>query len=247
MDFKEKTVIVTGASRGIGKAIALKMGELGANVVINYSRDEKGAKAVLDELTKMGSKGIIVKSNVTSTDEVDDMIDKTIDTFGHIHVLVNNAGITRDSLLLRMKEEDWDSVLETNLKGVFNCTKAVTRHMMKARQGVIINISSVIGITGNAGQSNYAAAKAGIIGFSKSMAKELAPRGIRVNVVAPGFIKTDMTDVLDDKIKQGILSNIPLKRYGTPDDIAQVVAFLASDYSSYITGQVINVDGGMII
>lgn len=247
MDFKEKTVIVTGASRGIGKAIALKMGELGANVVINYSHDEKGAKAVLDELTKMGSKGIIVKSNVTSTDEVDDMIDKTIDTFGHIHVLVNNAGITRDSLLLRMKEEDWDSVLETNLKGVFNCTKAVTRHMMKARQGVIINISSVIGITGNAGQSNYAAAKAGIIGFSKSMAKELAPRGIRVNVVAPGFIKTDMTDVLDDKIKQGILSNIPLKRYGTPDDIAQVVAFLASDYSSYITGQVINVDGGMII
>ncbi len=247
MDFKGKTALVTGASRGIGREIALTLGRRGANVVINYSRDEKGAEKVLQELEQIGSEGLIIKADVTSVQDVNAMVKEVLDKYERIDILVNNAGITRDSLLVRMKEEDWDSVLDTNLKGVFNCTKGVARHMMRARQGSIINISSVIGITGNVGQSNYAAAKAGIIGFSKSMAKELAPRGIRVNAIAPGFIDTDMTAVLNDKIKQSILSNIPLNRYGKPEEIAQVVAFLASEQSSYITGQVINVDGGMII
>ena len=201
----------------------------------------------MQELEQIGSEGLIIKADVTSVQDVNAMVKEVLDKYERIDILVNNAGITRDSLLVRMKEEDWDSVLDTNLKGVFNCTKGVARHMMRARQGSIINISSVIGITGNVGQSNYAAAKAGIIGFSKSMAKELAPRGIRVNAIAPGFIDTDMTAVLNDKIKQSILSNIPLNRYGKPEEIAQVVAFLASEQSSYITGQVINVDGGMII
>lgn len=247
MDLKGKTAIITGASRGIGRATALHLGDLGANVVVNYSKDERGAQKVVDTIKERGGSALAILADVTCISDVNNMVEKTVERFSSIDILVNNAGITRDTLLLRMKEEDWNSVIDTNLKGVFNCTKAVTRGMMRARQGCIINISSVIGMTGNAGQSNYAAAKAGIIGFSKSMAKELAPRGIRVNVIAPGFIQTDMTDVLGDDIKQEILSQIPLNRYGKPDDIAQLVAFLASDRSGYITGQVINVDGGMVM
>lgn len=247
MNLSGKVALVTGASRGIGKACALYLAELGAKVAINYSRSSEQADQVVAQIKEMGGEAIAIRADVSKQAEVETMVDETIKSLGGLDILINNAGVTKDTLLIRMKEEDWDQVLDINLKGAFLVTKAAAKYMMKKRQGKIINISSVIGVSGNAGQANYAASKAGIIGFSKSIAKELAPRGILVNIIAPGFIDTDMTDVLNDQVKEAILSQIPLGRYGDPEDIAYLVGFLSSDQSQYITGQVIHVDGGMVM
>lgn len=237
--------LVTGASRGIGKAIALSLAEAGADVVVNYAGSEDAASEVVKQIESLGRKSFKVKADVGISAQVDDMVKQVVDTFGKIDILVNNAGITRDNLLMRMKEEEFDQVIHTNLKGVFNSIKAVTRPMMKQRSGRIINISSVVGVLGNAGQANYVAAKAGVIGLTKSAARELATRGITVNAVAPGFIETDMTDKLSEDMKEQLLTQIPLTRLGQPDDIARVVRFLASGDSAYMTGQTLHVDGGM--
>lgn len=242
----KQVVFVTGGSRGIGKAIALKFAENGYNVAINYVSDKTDTQALEKEFKNKGVECLIQKADVSKTDEVETLTKAIIEKFGRIDVLVNNAGITRDMLLIRMKEEDFDKVIEINLKGTFITTKAVVPYMMKKHNGRIINISSVVGVAGNAGQCNYSASKAGIIGFTKSVAKELVSRNIRANAVAPGFIKTDMTDVLNDEQKNQINSQIPMKRMGTPEDIANAVYFLGSEESSYITGQVLNIDGGMI-
>jgi 3-oxoacyl-[acyl-carrier protein] reductase len=247
MNLKGKVALVTGASRGIGRACALYLAELGAKVAVNYARSSAQADQVVAQIREMGGEAVAIRADVSKQADVDAMVEETIQTLGGLDILINNAGITRDTLLIRMKEEDWDQVLDTNLKSVFLVTKAASKYMMKKRQGRIINISSVIGVAGNAGQANYAASKAGIIGFSKSIAKELAARNILVNMIAPGFIDTDMTEVLNDQVKEGILSQIPLNRYGKPEDIAHLAGFLASDESGYITGQVIHVDGGMIM
>ena len=244
---EKQVVFVTGGSRGIGKAIALKYAENGYNVVINYVSENTNIDELKDEFDKYSIESLIVKADVSKAEEVEEFVKKVIEKFGRIDVLVNNAGITRDTLLMRMKEEDFDKVIEINLKGTFLVTKAVTPYMMKRRNGRIVNLSSVVGVTGNAGQSNYSASKAGIIGFTKSVAKELASRNIRANAVAPGFIDTDMTSVLSDEIKANINVQIPMKRMGTAREIANVVYFLGSEESSYITGQVINIDGGMIM
>lgn len=244
---KGKTAIVTGASRGIGKAIALGLAELGANIVINYRSSSISIDKLIEEIEAKGSKAIAVQGDVSVFLEAENIIKKAVETFGSLDILVNNAGITKDGLILRMKEEDFDKVIEVNLKGAFNCIRHSTPIMMKQKSGKIINISSVVGVSGNAGQINYSAAKAGIIGMTKSAARELAARGINVNAVAPGFIQTSMTDSLSDKVKESTLNNIPLKKFGTAQDIANLVAFLASPSSDYITGQVINVDGGMVM
>ncbi|TYR82689.1 3-oxoacyl-[acyl-carrier-protein] reductase [Priestia megaterium] len=242
-----KVAVVTGASRGIGRAVALELGRLGAKVVVNYAGSEAKALEVVDEIKGYGTDAIAIQANVADADSVQAMIKETISSFGSLDILVNNAGITRDNLLMRMKEDEWDDVISINLKGVFLCTKAVTRQMMKQRQGRIINISSIVGVSGNAGQANYVAAKSGVIGLTKTTAKELASRNITVNAVAPGFIATDMTDKLTDDVKAEMLKQIPLAEFGAPEDIANVVAFLASDASRYITGQTIHVDGGMVM
>ncbi|MBN6185868.1 3-oxoacyl-[acyl-carrier-protein] reductase [Aneurinibacillus sp. BA2021] len=240
-----KVALVTGASRGIGRAIALELASQGADVAVNYAGSEAAAQEVADEIVKLGRRAIVVQANVAKTEEVEAMVKRTIDELGKLDILVNNAGITRDNLLMRMKEEEFDDVIAINLKGVFNCTKAVTRPMMKARSGRIINISSVVGVMGNPGQANYVAAKAGVIGMTKSVARELASRGITVNAVAPGFIETDMTSVLGEDTKESLLSQVPLGRLGKPQDIADIVSFIASEKASYMTGQVFHVDGGM--
>ena len=242
-----KVALVTGASRGIGRAIALRLASEGAKVAINYAGSTAKAEAVKTEIEQNGGEAILVQADVSDSASVDAMVAKVIEAFGQIDILVNNAGITRDGLMMRMKDEDFDAVINTNLKGVFYCTKVVSKLMMKKRSGRIINMASVVGLMGNAGQTNYAAAKAGVIGFSKSAAKELAARGITVNMVAPGFIATDMTAAMTDKAKEMTLTGIPLKRMGEPEDVANAVLFLASDNASYITGQVIHVDGGMVM
>jgi 3-oxoacyl-[acyl-carrier protein] reductase len=242
-----KVAVVTGASRGIGRAVAIELGKLGAKVVVNYSGSEAKALEVVDEIKGLGTDAIAVQANVAESDSVQAMIKEAISTFGSVDILVNNAGITRDNLLMRMKEDEWDDVINTNLKGVFLCTKAVTRQMMKQRAGRIINISSIVGVSGNAGQANYVAAKSGVIGLTKTTAKELASRNITVNAVAPGFIATDMTDKLNEEVQAEMLKQIPLASFGQPEDVANEVAFLASDASRYITGQTIHVDGGMVM
>lgn len=240
-----KTALVTGASRGIGRAIALALAEAGADVAVNYAGSEAAAVETAKAIEAMGRRALILQANVGKADQFDSMVKQVVDTFGSIDILVNNAGITRDNLLMRMKEEEFDEVIETNLKGVFNGIKAVTRPMMKQRSGRIINISSIVGAVGNPGQANYVAAKAGVIGLTKSAAKELATRGITVNCVAPGFIETDMTDKLSEETRAKLLEGIPLVRLGSPEDIAHAVRFLASDAAAYMTGQTVHVDGGM--
>jgi len=242
-----KVALVTGASRGIGRAVAIALAKAGALVAVNYAGNVKAAEEVQQIITQAGGKAILVQGDVSQAEVVDEMMKTVMDEFGRIDILVNNAGITRDGLLMRMKECDWDAVIDTNLKGIFHCTKAAAKHMMKARSGRIINMTSVVGLIGNAGQTNYAAAKAGVTGFSKSVAKELASRGITVNMVAPGFIDTDMTAVLPEKIREEMVKGIPLGRMGTPEEVAEAVLFLASDQASYITGQIINLDGGMVM
>lgn len=244
---KGKCAVVTGAGRGIGKAIALKFAELGADVVINYRSSEAEAEEIVKAIEGLGSRALMVKADVSIYDEAELLIKKAVESFGKIDILVNNAGITKDGLLLRMKESDFDKVIEVNLKGTFNCIRHISPVMLKQKSGRIINVSSVIGLIGNAGQANYAASKAGIIGLTKSVAKELGSRGITVNAVAPGFIQTDMTEVLSDKVKASLMDSIPLKRLGNPEDVANMVAFLASDLAGYVTGQVVNVDGGMVM
>lgn len=242
---RDKVAIVTGASRGIGRAIALALASVGANVVVNYASSSTAADAVVSEIVQMGSSAIAIKADVSQVEEVDAMLSEVVDKWGRVDILVNNAGITRDTLLLRMKPEDWKAVIDLNLTGVFLCTRAVSKMMLKQKSGRIINIASVAGLMGNPGQANYSAAKAGVIGFTKTIAKEVASRGITVNAVAPGFISTDMTK---DLKSEEILKFIPLGRYGQAEEVAGLVRFLAADpAAAYITGQTMNVDGGMVM
>ena len=247
MNLTGKVALVTGASRGIGQATAIELAKAGADIVVNFIGNEAVAQETVEAIEALGRKVIKIKADVGNAEEVQAMVDEAVATFGHIDILVNNAGITRDGLLIRMKDSDWDDVLNINLKGVYLVSKAVAKIMVKQRSGRIINMTSVSGVTGNVGQANYAAAKAGVIGFTKTCAKELAARGITVNAVAQGFIETAMTDVLPEKIKEGIAATVPFGRMGQPEEIASVVTFLASDFASYITGQVLNVDGGMVM
>ena len=244
---ENKVIIITGASRGIGKAIAEECVAQGAKVAFTYLSSEERAKALEAELSAKGGVAKGFKSDASKFDDAQALVDAVVEEFGTVDVLVNNAGITRDTLLMRMSEEQWDEVMNTNLKSAFNLTKAVQRPMLKARKGSIINMSSVVGVSGNAGQANYAASKAGLIGFSKSVAQELGSRNIRSNSIAPGFIETEMTEALDQKVVEEWRASIPLKRGGTPKDVADLTVFLASDMSSYITGQTINVCGGMLM
>ncbi|MFC4766042.1 3-oxoacyl-[acyl-carrier-protein] reductase [Effusibacillus consociatus] len=242
-----KVALVTGASRGIGRAVSLLLAERGAKVVVNYAGNQAAAEEVVAKIREMGGEAVAVQGNVAAFEDAEKMVNTATETFGRLDILVNNAGITRDNLLIRMKEEDWDAVIDTNLKGVFNCTKAASKVMMKQRYGRIINVTSVVALMGNPGQANYVAAKSGVIGLTKSNARELSSRNITVNAVAPGYIKTDMTATLNEDVKESLSKQIPLGRLGDPDDIAKAVAFLASDDASYITGQVLTVDGGMVM
>lgn len=247
MGLTGKTAVVTGGSRGIGRAICIELAKQGANVVVNYSGSEDKAKQVVSEIEELGVKAIAIQANVADSAAVDAMMKQTIEVFGTLDILVNNAGITRDNLLMRMKEQEWDDVVDTNLKGVFLCTKAVTRQMMKQRAGRIINISSIVGVAGNPGQANYVAAKAGVIGLTKTCAQELASRNILVNAIAPGFITTEMTDSLPEELKEAMLKQIPLAKLGQPEDVAKAVVFFASDNANYITGQTLHIDGGLVM
>ncbi|HCY8015573.1 TPA: 3-oxoacyl-[acyl-carrier-protein] reductase [Staphylococcus aureus] len=240
-----KSALVTGASRGIGRSIALQLAEEGYNIAVNYAGSKEKAEAVVEEIKAKGVDSFAIQANVADADDVKAMIKEVVSQFGSLDVLVNNAGITRDNLLMRMKEREWDDVIDTNLKGVFNCIQKATPQMLRQRSGAIINLSSVVGAVGNPGQANYVATKAGVIGLTKSAARELASRGITVNAVAPGFIVSDMTDALSDELKEQMLTQIPLARFGQDTDIANTVAFLASDKAKYITGQTIHVNGGM--
>ncbi len=242
---ENKVALVTGASRGIGRAIAEKLAKNGATVIVNYNGSKEKADAVVKEIESFGGKAEAYQCSVADFAKTEEMMKYVIEKYGRIDILVNNAGITRDGLLMKMSEEDFDAVIATNLKGAFNCMRHVARQMIKQKGGRIINISSISGVMGNAGQMNYAASKAGVIGMTKTAARELASRGITVNAIAPGFITTDMTEVLSDSVKEGILAQIPMKTMGEPADIAETAAFLASDGAKYITGQVINVNGGM--
>ena len=247
MRLDNKVAVVTGGSRGIGRAVVMRLATLGANVVINYAGNIKAAEESKKAAEDLGVEVLLFQGDVADSAICDSMISATIERFGKVDIIVNNAGITRDNLLMRMKQEEWNAVINTNLTGVYNCCKAVVKPMMKQRSGCIINMTSVIGQIGNAGQANYAAAKAGVIGLTKSLAKELAARNIRVNAIAPGFISTDMTADLNEKVVEQLVTQIPLARLGKADDVAHLAGFLASDFASYITGQVINVDGGMVM
>lgn len=240
-----KVALVTGASRGIGRAVAMELAKNGVNLIINYSGSEEAAKEVLKEVIKLGIQAYIYKANVGNYNECAAMVEFAIEKFSKIDILVNNAGITKDMLLMRMSEEQFDDVININLKGTFNCMQLVSKYMIKAKSGRIINMASVSGRLGNAGQVNYAASKAGVEGMTKAAAREMAARGITVNAIAPGFVKTDMTDVLSDKVKENIIESIPMKTFGIPEDIAKTVVFLAGEGARYITGQTISVDGGM--
>lgn len=242
-----QTAVVTGASRGIGRAIALELANNGANIIVNYSGSEAKAEEVVGEIQDLGVKAVKIQANVADEESVKQLMKQAIKEFGSIDILVNNAGITKDNLLMRMKEDEFDQVIQTNLKGTFLCTKAVSRQMMKQKAGRIINVASIVGVSGNPGQANYVAAKAGVIGLTKTTAKELASRNILVNAVAPGFISTDMTDQLSEEQQESLLQLVPLERLGKPEDVAIVVRFLASEDANYITGQTIHIDGGMVM
>lgn len=247
MQLKGKTAIITGSSRGIGKAIAFKLGKMGANIVLNGSSASEALSKAETELKEAGINVIATVGDVRKLEDVEAMFKVVEEVFGKIDILVNNAGITRDKLIMRMSESDWDDVLDINLKGAFLCTKVASKTMMKQKNGKIINITSVIGVMGNPSQTNYAASKAGLIGLTKATAKELASRGINCNAVAPGLIATEMTDILPENVKENYLNSIPQKRYGTPEDVANVVGFLVSEEANYITGQVIHIDGGLVM
>lgn len=245
MDLQGKVAVVTGSSRGIGRAIALELASLGAKVVVNYRSSPDEAESVLQAIREAGGEATVIRADVSLSAEAKGLIDKATETYGGVDILVNNAGVTRDMLIMKMAEEDWDLVLDTNLKSAYNCSKAVIRGMMKKRYGRIINITSVVGLAGQAGQTNYAASKAGLIGFTKALAKEVGSRQVTVNAVAPGFISTAMTSVLPQEITEAAVKSTPLGRLGTPEDVAYVVAFLASEWAGFITGQVVSVDGGL--
>lgn len=245
--FEGKSAIVTGASRGIGREIALQLGREGAKVAVNYSGSKEKAEEVVQLIQEAGGEAFAIQADVSNTSDVKNLVDETIATFGTVDILVNNAGITRDNLLMRMKEDEWDDVLDINLKGVFLCTKGVTRQMMRQRAGKIVNVASIVGVSGNPGQANYVAAKAGVIGLTKTTAKELASRNILVNAVAPGFITTEMTDALTDDVKEQMMATIPLAKLGKAEHVAKTVLFLLSEDADYITGQTIHVDGGMVM
>lgn len=247
IDLSGKVALVTGAGRGIGRATALKLGAAGARVAVNYNASDGPAQEVVDQITSAGGEARAIKADVSKSDEIDTMVNALVKEWGRVDILVNNAGITRDNLMMRMSQDEWDAVMDTNLRSAYFCTRAVLRPMMRNRWGRVISLSSVVGLTGNTGQANYAAAKAGIIGFTKSIAKEVGSRGITANAIAPGFIETDITAVLPEELKQGMIKAIPAERPGQPEDVANAIVFLASDLASYITGQVLNVDGGMVM